>query len=129
MRYFVLFQAESTQSFKDAVGPLLRECMGQVDGVTEDDFQTVYNRNKVETHSTKCLLWCLYKSLGCYLPDGQLKAGDEMMPIIDKLYGFKEFKTVFRAQVVNNCVHEVNAESSEDCEKAADFLHCLIVHY
>jgi len=31
------------------------------------------------------------------------------MPIMDRLYGFRDFKTVMRAQVVHNCVNEGNA--------------------
>jgi len=33
------------------------------------------------------------------------------MPIMDKLYGFREFKTVMRAQVVHNCVNEGNTNA------------------
>jgi hypothetical protein len=33
------------------------------------------------------------------------------MPILERLYGFKEFKTVMRAQVAHNCVNE-----GEECD-------------
>jgi hypothetical protein len=38
--------------------------------------------------------------------------GDHIMPIMDRLYGFTEFKTVMRAQVVHNCVNEGNANAA-----------------
>jgi hypothetical protein len=33
------------------------------------------------------------------------------MPIMDRLYGFREFKTVMRAQVAHNCINEGNANA------------------
>jgi hypothetical protein len=46
--------------------------------------------------------------MGAFSPGGHLLNGDNIMPIMDRLYGFKEFKTVLRAQIVHNCVDEGN---------------------
>nr|AMA98155.1 chemosensory protein [Blattella germanica] len=126
---FTTIAAESTQSFKDGVEPHLKKCMEKVVDATEDDFNAVYNRNPLETHSARCLLKCLYGELDALLPDGRIKSGDDLMPIMEKLYGFKEFKTVMRTQIVNQCVDMVNSGEARDCELASDLIHCVMQHY
>jgi hypothetical protein len=59
----------------------------------------------------KCLLACVYEKLGAFASGGHLLNGDSIMPIVERLYGFKEFKTVMRAQVAHNCVNE-----GKDCD-------------
>ncbi|KAJ9576674.1 hypothetical protein L9F63_025430, partial [Diploptera punctata] len=126
--YTTIISGESTQSFKDAVGPLARECMATVEA-TEDDYETVLNRNPLDTRSSKCLLACVYEKLGGLKPDGQVVSGDELMPIMDRLYSFKEFKTVMRTQVVSNCVNEVNGLYDDKCELVQHFLGCITRSY
>jgi len=59
----------------------------------------------------QCLLACVYEKLGAFASGGHLLDGDHIMPVMDKLYGFREFKTVMRAQVVHNCINEGNANA------------------
>ncbi|XP_069696807.1 general odorant-binding protein 19d-like [Periplaneta americana] len=119
---------ESTQRFKDVVTPLARDCMSEV-GAIEDDFQTVINRNRLESRNAKCLLACVYRQLGAFNDTDRLKNGDSVMPIMDKLYGFQDFGTVMKTQVVHNCVNEVNGADDDRCELVMHFLHCVIQHY
>ncbi|KDR12246.1 hypothetical protein L798_13852 [Zootermopsis nevadensis] len=51
------------------------------------------------------------------------------MPIMEKLYGFKEFQTVLRAQVAHDCVNEVNGMDDDPCELVTHALHCILQHY
>ncbi|PNF15244.1 hypothetical protein B7P43_G00987 [Cryptotermes secundus] len=116
---------ESTQSYKDAVTPLANECIPQV-GASDDDFQAVLNRNRLETRPAKCLLACVFEKMGAFSADGRLLNGDNIMPIIDRLYGFKEYQSVLRAQLVRNCVDQVNGKDTDQCELIAQTLHCII---
>ncbi|XP_069696806.1 general odorant-binding protein 19d-like [Periplaneta americana] len=119
---------ESTQSFKDAVGPIARECMPEI-GATEDDFQNVLHRNQLETRTAKCLLACVYKNLNAFTDEGLLVNGDELMPIMSKLYGFHDFTTIMRTQAVHNCINEVNGAHEDQCELVKHFLYCVTQHY
>jgi hypothetical protein len=56
----------------------------------------------------QCLLACVFEKMGAFSADGRLLNGDNVMPIMDRLYGFKEYQTVLRAQLVHNCVDQGN---------------------
>jgi hypothetical protein len=51
---------------------------------------------------------CVFEKMGAFSTDGRLLNGDNIMPIMDRLYGFKEYQTVMRAQLVRNCVDQGN---------------------
>ncbi|KDQ81273.1 hypothetical protein L798_07710 [Zootermopsis nevadensis] len=53
---------ESTQSFKDAVTPIAQECMSKVEA-TDDDFQNVLHRNRLETRTAKVTYYMLYRGV------------------------------------------------------------------
>jgi hypothetical protein len=56
----------------------------------------------------QCLLACVFEKMGAFSAGGRLLNGDNIMPIMDRLYGFKEYQTVLRAQLVHNCVDQGN---------------------
>jgi hypothetical protein len=51
---------------------------------------------------------CVFEKMGAFSADGRLLNGNNIMPIMDRLYGFKEFQTVVRAQLVHNCIDQGN---------------------
>nr|AMA98153.1 chemosensory protein [Blattella germanica] len=122
-------KADSTKSFKNVIGPIARECMTKMDNVTEDDFQAVFNRNPLETRPAMCLLKCVYQKLGVYKDDGALKEGDDLVPIIERIYGFNDSKNAMRIQAINTCVQKANADRGEKCEEVAQFVRCVLQNY
>ena len=63
-------------------------------------------RNMIEIGTLQCLLACAYEKLGAFKTNGDVVSGDDLMPVMQKVYGFQEFKTVMRTQVVNDCITE-----------------------
>nr|1OW4_A Chain A, pheromone binding protein [Rhyparobia maderae]1OW4_B Chain B, pheromone binding protein [Rhyparobia maderae]1P28_A Chain A, pheromone binding protein [Rhyparobia maderae]1P28_B Chain B, pheromone binding protein [Rhyparobia maderae] len=114
----------STQSYKDAMGPLVRECMGSV-SATEDDFKTVLNRNPLESRTAQCLLACALDKVGLISPEGAIYTGDDLMPVMNRLYGFNDFKTVMKAKAVNDCANQVNGAYPDRCDLIKNFTDCV----